>query len=394
MAQFPPFSVIVHARPDGIDIFLPAFGPGGNVYRATLFGYRGSGASTRGETGGEESGARIGLSDKVVCDGSCAMTDRARGGTSASVLTTQAAGQWIASFEPAAGGVAQDVRDSDGEDVLSLPGRYGTWCDRSGTTWTPTEPVVPVTVRPMSEDSADRLATEKPAFDHLLHWVPDVPKAVEQYRSAGLPAHAGLEMAGFRSGGWRLDERYVEILTITDESAVGRSSFGPGIDLLRRTTVLGTGDHGAITFVINVTDVDATADRLRAAGRIVERYSVNLETQGAAFTEIFIVDSPLPWVPFLITYDPPREELLERIPPGSFDPGRYDLLALHISSTDPARDLAELQLITGIAPVGNAIDLPGATLHIVPGDRDAITTVILDGEHPGATIDGLHYRSA
>ncbi|PWV45998.1 hypothetical protein [Nocardiopsis sp. L17-MgMaSL7] len=31
------------------------------------------------------------------------------------------------------------------------------------------------------------MSDERPEFDHLLHWVPDVPEAVRQYTEAGFP---------------------------------------------------------------------------------------------------------------------------------------------------------------------------------------------------------------
>lgn len=42
--------------------------------------------------------------------------------------------------------------------------------------------------------------SESPRFDHLLHCVPDVPRAVGDYTAAGLPAHVNPPHRGMRNG--------------------------------------------------------------------------------------------------------------------------------------------------------------------------------------------------
>ncbi|RII18508.1 hypothetical protein DSC45_11365 [Streptomyces sp. YIM 130001] len=234
---------------------------------------------------------------------------------------------------------------------------------------------------------------EHPAFDHLLHYVPDVPEAVAAYRATGLPAHTNEAMPGFHNGGWRLDTRYVEILTVTDPQAVRTSLFARGVELLRPAIEALPGPAGAITFAVNVDDARATAARLRAAGHEVAEFEVELAEHGVSFVEVFVLDGP-PWHPFFITYDPPRDALLAAVDPDAFERGPHDLTGLVVSARDPraaARDLGEL---IGIEPTGSSLQLPGAAVHFEKGDREGLTAVTVSGDGPAPAVDveGLGVR--
>lgn len=239
------------------------------------------------------------------------------------------------------------------------------------------------------------VSVEKPAFDHLLHWVQDVPAAVSEYRAAGLPAHTNPVMDGFQNGGWRLDARYVEILSVTDAGDLHQSRYARGIELLSPAIDALRGGHGAITFAVNVTDARGTAERLRGLGYDVAEFDVDLLEHGVSFVEIFPAHDRYPWLPFFITYDPPRDEILEGIDPGAFERGAFDLHGLQITSIDPESACAELSAVLGLDAVDDTIPLPGGAIEFIPGEREAITTVTLaGGAHPGADIHGLHFRGA
>ncbi|MBK1789377.1 VOC family protein [Prauserella cavernicola] len=158
-------------------------------------------------------------------------------------------------------------------------------------------------------------ADENPEFDHLLHWVPDVPTAVAGYRAAGLPAHVNDELDGFQNGGWRLDERYVEILTITDERRLRTSRYAEGIEHLRPAMAAVGGDRGVLTFAVNVSDAHATANRLRAQGFELAEFAVTLAEHGVSFVEMFVRNAPV-WTPFFITYTPPSRAARRHRPVG------------------------------------------------------------------------------
>lgn len=232
---------------------------------------------------------------------------------------------------------------------------------------------------------------ENPEFDHLLHWVSDVDSAVQRYTAAGLPAHAHPPVDGFQQGGWRLDARYVEILSVTDEEQLERSRFAEGIRLLQ-PAIEALDGYGAMTFAVNVVDVRATARRLRDQGYEVREFEVVVAEAGVSFVEAFVVTPARPWLPFFITYDPPRERILEELGPDAFDPGGYDLTGLRISSPEPDKACVELAGLLGIEPAGNVVELPGADIHFVPGDHEVITAVDLTPGHPGVDIDGLRYH--
>ncbi|MET7640904.1 VOC family protein [Streptomyces sp. NPDC005438] len=236
-------------------------------------------------------------------------------------------------------------------------------------------------------------ADESPAFDHLLHWVPDVPAAVEAYRAVDLPAHAHDALSGFQNGGWRLDERYVEILTVTDEEELRSSRYAEGLALLRPAIDALGGSGGAITFSVNVRDVRATAERLREQGHRVEEFAVTLEEHGVSFVEAFVLDGPA-WAPFFITYDPPRERLLADIPPGSFSRGPHDLAGLVVETPDPEGAAGYLAALLGCERDGWRVPLPGAEVTFERGDREGIVALTLrEGPpRPPAEVEGLTLR--
>lgn len=235
---------------------------------------------------------------------------------------------------------------------------------------------------------------ENPEFDHLLHWVPDVPEAVASYRATGLPAHVNDELAGFQNGGWRLDERYVEILTITDEQRLPASRYAEGIEHLRPAMAAVGSGRGAITFAVNVRDVHATAARLRERGFEVVEFAVTLAEHGVSFVEIFVRNAP-PWAPFFITYSPPRNELLAGIDPSAFEAGEHDLAAIVVETADPAGSAGLLATMLDIPCAGERVALPGAEIVFERGDREMITAMTLSGGVRAAVeIDGLDLRFA
>lgn len=231
-----------------------------------------------------------------------------------------------------------------------------------------------------------------PAFDHLVHLVPDVERAAESYRAVGLPAtpHAG--GAGVAQGGWRLDERYIELISWVDGDFEDHP-LAAGIAVLGRAAAR-AGGAGPITFAVDVPDIDATADRLRAEGHEIEVVEFAAGDAGIGFTEVFVLDVE-PWMPFFIRYDPPRAVFVPQIEPGLFDSGRHDLLGIVVETSDPAAGAAALGALLGIQPDGDSVPVPGATIWFEPGHRRAIVAAVLDGgPQDDVTIDGLTYRFA
>ncbi|GAA1960310.1 VOC family protein [Amycolatopsis minnesotensis] len=234
--------------------------------------------------------------------------------------------------------------------------------------------------------------SESPKFDHLLHCVPDVHRAVADYTSAGLPAHVNPPHLGMRNGAWRLDTRYIEILTVEDRAEFSASPFGiaiadwmPAIDSL-----IGNGG-GALNFAIHVTDAAETADRLREEGHRPELTTFTLEGSPVSFHEVVLKGAP-DWAPFFITYSPAPEVLMRQAPDGRVNRGEHDLAGFVVETPDPEASAAWLSRVARVPldPTGRIAELPGGHVHFAPGSADRITALLLTGGRPPATtLHGL-----
>lgn len=234
------------------------------------------------------------------------------------------------------------------------------------------------------------MTAERPEFDHLLHWVPAVPAAARKYTDAGFPAHVGEPADSFQNGAWRLDERYVEIFTVLDQGAYGSGVFGRALTLLRPAVEEVTARGGAMTFAVNVADAAASAQRLRMAGHIVEEVVAAPEGYDVSFREAFLPDAPF-WAPFLITYDPPREQIFTEHAEGRFDPGPHDLKAIVIQTADPERSATWLGELLGVPVEGSEVLLSGARVLFEEGPEDRIIAAVTTG--PETEIEGLVFRT-
>ncbi|NBE53277.1 VOC family protein [Streptomyces boluensis] len=238
------------------------------------------------------------------------------------------------------------------------------------------------------------MPSEYPEFDHLLHCVPDVESATAAYAAAGLPAHANPPYLGFRNGAWRLDARYVEILSVVDRAEFAGSPFGRAMTgWMPHVDALLAAGGGALNFAVHVTDVTATTERLRRAGHAVDLHVFAREGSPVSFAEAVLRDAP-PWAPFFITYTPDRQVILDRYSAGRVARGPHDLAGFVIETPEPAASAAWLSALVGIPadPARNVVPLPGAHVHFTPGPADAITALLLtEGDPPSTSVAGLRF---
>ncbi|WP_066583343.1 VOC family protein [Corynebacterium provencense] len=217
------------------------------------------------------------------------------------------------------------------------------------------------------------MTTPPAAFDHLIHWVADLDATTASYDNAGLATYPALTMPGFRNAAWGIDDaRYVELATVDDWDAVQTSKYSRGLQVLRPAIDALDGE-GPLTFAVNVPDIRATIDRLRAVGHEVIIDEVWFEDRQGGFTEVHVTDVPHV-TPFFIAYNPPREVIARmraehRAANGVvFDPDRPQLVALLVGSATPEQDAASLASLIGCGVRGTTVDLQDAEIRF---DADA-----------------------
>lgn len=236
------------------------------------------------------------------------------------------------------------------------------------------------------------MPTPPAAFDHLIHWVSDLDAATTSYDSAGLLTQKALTMPGFRNAAWGIDdERYVELACVDDWDATTTSTYARGLEILRPAIDTLDGD-GALTFGVNVPDIQSTIDRLRTAGHEVVVDEVRLEDKDAGFTEVYLTDFPS-YAPFFIAYDPPREVIAQmradhRAAQGEELPaGRPDINALVIGSSTPKQDARHLGELLQIPTDGGTVALPGAAVRFTTDAPTGIYGIEVTGLEHSAPFD-------
>jgi hypothetical protein len=205
------------------------------------------------------------------------------------------------------------------------------------------------------------------SFNHLLHWVPDVAKAVYEYNEAGLPAYSVSEPAWFSTGA---RPGYIEVISIQNRASVFVATpfetDEPMTDAARATVQLG---GGALNFGVSVEDTTPVATR---------------------------------WAPFAVAYDPPRDKLFDVMAEQGTPLAPLWPYSMVIQSPTPYSDADWLGRLLEL-PVEGVIDqprigLPGCEVHFREGTAERITSVALDGNAgetvPSATVAGLQYRPA
>ena len=238
-------------------------------------------------------------------------------------------------------------------------------------------------------------------FDHLMHWVPDLEAAIQDYQSLGFTIQPGGEHPGVgtRNAAWRIDARYIELITVHDEG-LARTGFGPAWPTIDAMLHAG---GGALAFAILVSDVAATVGKLRSRGVNIEDATTGSIQQpdGSAVTWAlaFLSEGP-PWAPFLINYGAPVDQWSTRFrgPGFPIDPWSLDHVVLEAS--DPAGSASWLAGVLGVSvsDVDQAavrVPLPGCPIAFARGPANRITRVLLSGaDAPVGGVSGLRYVRA
>jgi catechol 2,3-dioxygenase-like lactoylglutathione lyase family enzyme len=238
-------------------------------------------------------------------------------------------------------------------------------------------------------------------FDHLMHWVPDLDAAMQAYQGLGFSIQPGGEHPGVgtRNAAWRIDARYVELITVQDQG-VAQAGFGPTWPAIQAT--LGAGG-GGLAFAVLVSDVAATVAELRSRGvGVTDAQAGSLrQPDGATVTWAlaFLADGP-PWAPFWINYGVPAPAWRARFRGPGFPIDPWSLDHLVVEAPDPAGSARWLAGVLGLPVVGVGrgavgVPLPGCPIGFAPGPADRVTRVVLAGaDAPVGQVAGLRYERA
>jgi catechol 2,3-dioxygenase-like lactoylglutathione lyase family enzyme len=238
-------------------------------------------------------------------------------------------------------------------------------------------------------------------FDHLMHWVPDLDAAMQAYQGLGFTIQPGGEHPGVgtRNAAWRIDARYIELITVHDEG-VARAGFGPAWPAIE--AILRAGG-GGLAFAVLVSDVAASVAELRARGVSVEDAQAGSLQQpdGSTVTWAlaFLSEGPA-WAPFLINYGVAADEWSTRFRGPGFPIDPWSLDHVVVEASDPAGSASWLAGVLGlpVVQVGRGavgVPLPGCRIAFAHGPANRITRVVLAGaDAPVGEVAGLRYLRA
>jgi catechol 2,3-dioxygenase-like lactoylglutathione lyase family enzyme len=235
-------------------------------------------------------------------------------------------------------------------------------------------------------------------FDHLVHWVPDLDAAMRDYQALGFTVQPGGQhpQFGTDNAAWRLDTRYIELITVRDE-VVARAGLGPDWPEIDATLRAG---GGVLGFGVLAADITASVANLRARGVPVgdpQAGSIR-QTDGSTGTwhTASLQDAPS-WAPFFINYGLPVDDWAARFREQGFPKDPWALQGVTLEVPDPAASASWLADVLGldVLSIGQdaaQVPLAGCAITFARGLADRITAVLLTG--PGAptgSVAGLRY---
>jgi hypothetical protein len=235
-------------------------------------------------------------------------------------------------------------------------------------------------------------------FDHLVHWVPNLEHAIEQYRGFGFRMRYGGRNTelGTTNAAWMSGSAYIEVIAFegAPNAAIASGSHSPGL-----FSILSAGG-GALAFAILVDDVAATAAQINARGfETVQQARGTLQHQDGSvgvWTSAALRAGPA-WAPFFINYGSPVNEWIQRDVADSIAPWSIGHIVIETPGYRAAA--AWLSRVVGLSVELerdlSRVPLPGGDIVFVRGKARRVTTVALTGAAaPNGVIAGLRYARA
>ncbi|GAA3677653.1 hypothetical protein GCM10022224_047190 [Nonomuraea antimicrobica] len=243
--------------------------------------------------------------------------------------------------------------------------------------------------------------TSSPSFDHLIHVVPDVPRAATAYDAAGFRTYTAEPAFGAQNGSWLDDLRYVELYTVLNREEWVSNMYAPwSRQVVSTVEDMMAAGGGAFAMGFEVPEIARATERMRSAGVAAEVIMIDLPRgdRKVSYPLAFPTEGPR-WTPFLLTYpgEPEQRRALTRSL--GRRPSGFGIDHLVVETADPregARWLAAILGLPDAIPVGAdwRLAVPGADLVFTAGPAERVTTVGLTGpDVPDVTLFGLRYRS-
>ena len=243
-------------------------------------------------------------------------------------------------------------------------------------------------------------------FDHLMHWVPDLERAIAACDALGYPVRrGGRHPMGTHNAVWRAgDGTYTELIAVHDWDTFREARGADASESLGRLLETG-GGAGAIAF--EVDDAAATAEALRSRGVEVSgpREGGIERPDGSRASWHLVGVRPAPpagpaWQPFFIQYGMPRRERLAAMAARA-PLGEWRFARLVVETADPPNGAAWLARIMGLEPVGPvgkeeaAVEPEGCRIEFVRGGAERVTRVVLAGrDAPAGVLANVSYERA
>jgi len=212
-------------------------------------------------------------------------------------------------------------------------------------------------------------------FDHFMHWVHDLDKAMALAAARGFAANPGGRIGELLvNAGWSGRDVYVELISASDRAAFRERNRGP-VGLAREAAMAAGGGGGQFAYAVD--DLAATVAGVRARGIAVrdpEIGSWTSSTTGAVekWQSAWLDEGPGGWRPFFIQYPSPRRRS-----------GAWSFRGIELEVPDPDQARSWLARVLGFEP---------AEITFTRGPRDRIVRVVLQGTGgPAGEFLGITY---